>query len=116
SLFDRDNKTRNKAAMQTMMYGLLYQESQGGLVHHPLKPAIFNLKDIFNPNFNPYLMMGPARKPKVEIDIYQEFHATFLEELESCLTEIFHPDVPFDQTNEEEKCIMCPFKEICAIH
>lgn len=116
SLFDRDNKSRNRAAMQTMMYGLLYQESQGGRVHHPLKPAIFNLKDIFSQDFSPYLMMGPPRKPKVEIEIYQEYQEAFRAELEKCLTEIFHPEVPFDQTKEEDKCLLCPFKEICATH
>src|SRR5690606_30108715 len=56
SLFDRSNKQRNKAAMQTMMYGLLYKASQGGTVAYPLKPAVFNLKDIFAEDFNPYLV------------------------------------------------------------
>ena len=61
-------------------------------------------------------MMGPARKPKVEIGIYQEYQEAFSAELEKCVTEIFHPEVPFDQTKEEDKCLLCPFKEICAIH
>ncbi|MEX2593355.1 MAG: PD-(D/E)XK nuclease family protein [Anditalea sp.] len=114
SLFDRDNKSRNKAAMQTMMYGLLYQETSGGKVSNPLKPAVFNLKDIFNEEFSPYLQMGVSRRPKEEIASYQEYEEQFLSALEDCLSELFDPDIPFDQTEEEEKCEQCPFKAICA--
>ena len=113
SLFDRNNKQRNKAAMQTMMYGLLYQASQGGSISRPLKPAVFNLKDIFNEAFSPYLMIG-QRSHKEEVGSYQEHEAEFIEALEACLTEIFHPDVPFDQTTDELKCNNCPYKMICA--
>jgi hypothetical protein len=114
SLFDRDNKSRNKAAMQTMMYGLLYQETSGGKISNPLKPAVFNLKDIFDEDFSPYLMMGFPRKHKEEINCYQEFEEPFLSALEEVLTEIFNPEIPFDQTEEEGKCQHCPFKEICS--
>jgi len=113
SLFDRTNKTRNKAAMQTMMYGLLYKETNGGQINTPLKPAVFNLKDIFNEEFNPYLQMG-TRGVRVEIQSYQEYEAEFLAALKSCLTEIFHPNVPFSQDEEEVKCGNCPYKEICS--
>ncbi len=46
SLFDRDNKNRNKAAMQTMFYGLIYQFEHSENTA-PLKPAIYNLKEVF---------------------------------------------------------------------
>ncbi len=113
SLFDRDNKQRNKAAMQTMMYGLLYKASYGAKLSSPLKPAVFNLKDIFNEEFNPYLIMG-TRTSKEEIGSYQEHESEFLDALGSCLGEIFHPDIPFDQTADDTKCVNCPYNAICA--
>src|SRR5690606_10335437 len=61
SLFDRENKTRNKAALQTMMYGLLYLETNPQNVPYPLKPAVFNLKSIFEEDFDPSLQMGSGR-------------------------------------------------------
>ena len=112
SLFDRNNKTRNKAAMQTLMYGLLYKETNNGTISSPLKPAVFNLKDIFNEDFNPYLQMG-SRGVKVEIQSYQEYEDEYLDALKGCITEIFHPDVPFSQNEEEIKCGNCPYTEIC---
>ena len=114
SLFDRDNKTRNKAALQTMMYGLLYLETNSGEVPYPLKPAVFNLKNIFEEDFDPSLQMGSGRGMKVEITSYQEYEEEFLERLQTCLSEIFDPLVPFDQTEDEEKCTRCPFQNICA--
>jgi hypothetical protein len=113
SLFDRNNKQRNKAAMQTMMYGLLYKASYEGVLNHPLKPAVFNLKDIFNEEFNPYLIMG-VRNSKQEINSYQEYESEFVAALGACLSEIFHPDVPFDQTEDEAVCNYCPYKSICS--
>lgn len=114
SLFDRNNKTRNKAAMQTMMYGLLFQQSGGGSSGHSLKPAIFNLKDIFHDDFNPYLQMKLSRNNKEEVDNYLDLEEEFISELMACLREIFHPEVPFDQTEDDDKCLYCPFNEICS--
>jgi ATP-dependent exoDNAse (exonuclease V) beta subunit len=54
SLFDRDSKDRNKAAMQTFFYGLLYEANFPDNQFF-LKPAIFNLREIFKEDFNPYL-------------------------------------------------------------
>ena len=113
SLFGRNNKQRNKAAMQTMLYGLLYKAHQEGEAGPPLKPAVFNLKDIFNEEFSPYLMMG-QRGNKVEVNSYQEYEREFVEALKGCLTEIFHPDLPFEQTADVSKCSYCPYKNLCV--
>lgn len=113
SLFDRNNKTRNKAAMQTMMYGLLYKDTHGVNASDPLKPAVFNLKDIFNEEFNPYLIIG-IKNTKKEVRSYQDYEIEFVEALKACLTEIFHPDIPFDQTEDESKCGNCPYHGICV--
>ena len=114
SLFDRENRTRNKAAMQTMMYGLLYLETNSRNVPYPLKPAVFNLKSIFEEDFDPSLQMGSGRGPKLEITSYQEYEDEFVAALQACLSEIFDPLVPFDQTEDEEKCKWCPFQNICS--
>src|SRR5690606_1074233 len=77
SLFDRENKSRNKAGMQTMMYGLLFLDSYEGHLSGPLKPAIFNLKDIFNVDFSPYLMMGASGKSKAEVQNFLDHELSF---------------------------------------
>ncbi len=108
SFFDRDNKKRNKAAMQTMLYAKLFQ-SENPAIRKPLKPGIFNIKEIYDPNFNPFLILD-----KEEIQDYREFAETFENGLSELIGEIFDPNKPFDQTEDLEKCTYCPYREICG--
>jgi len=114
SLFDREAASRNKAAMQTLLYGFLYQATFPGN-NLKLKPAIFNLREIFKDDFNPYLKHKPEQyKPGVELEDYRDFQEEFTEGLTGLLEEIYDPAVPFDQTSDLIKCKVCTFREICG--
>lgn len=113
SLFDRESTKRNKAAMQTLFYGLIYQAS------HPentamLKPAIFNLREIFSEDFNPYLQLREPRKQGKELNDYREYKEEYEAELKGLLEEMYDPETPFSQTEDLKKCEYCPYKEICG--
>ncbi len=112
SLFDRTIKDRNKAAMQTMLYGWLYQSKfpDNQLV---LKPAIFNLKEIFEEDFNPYLEMKED-KISEEVNAYQDYQANFEQHFRGLVEEMFGSEQAFDQTDDVNKCSYCPYKEICG--
>ncbi|WP_114748923.1 PD-(D/E)XK nuclease family protein [Pleomorphovibrio marinus] len=112
-LFDRDIKNRNKAAMQTLFYGLLYQYSHPEN-ELPLKPAIFNLKELFNPNFSPYLEKKESRKDGVLVEDYSDYSLEVEEVLREVLEELFDTKVPFDQTDDLERCKWCAYKELCG--
>jgi hypothetical protein len=112
SLFERESKKRNKAAMQTMFYGLIYQAT------HPensamLKPAIFNLKEMFSDDFNPYLHRKEGRNP-FEVNDYREYHQEYEAGLKGLLEELYDSSIPFDQTTDLKKCEYCPYKELCG--
>ncbi|MDN3668043.1 PD-(D/E)XK nuclease family protein [Echinicola jeungdonensis] len=113
SLFERENKNRNKAAMQTMIYGLLYKAKfpDNQLA---LKPAIYNLREIFGDDFNPYLQLKPEKGPKVEVNDYRDYEVDFERGLKRLFEEIFDPEQPFDQTDDLDKCNYCPYKDICG--
>jgi ATP-dependent exoDNAse (exonuclease V) beta subunit len=113
SLFDRDHKSRNKAAMQTMFYGLIYQETHPENTA-PLKPAIFNLKEIFAEDFNPYLQLREPRKSGIELTDYRDHQEEYVAGLKGLLEEMYNPGVPFSQTDDLKKCEYCPYKEICG--
>ncbi|SFT86427.1 PD-(D/E)XK nuclease superfamily protein [Algoriphagus locisalis] len=108
AFFDRDDKKRNKAAMQTMLYAKLFQ-AENPTIRKPLKPGIFNIKEIYDPNFNPFLILD-----KEEIQDYREFAETFESELSGLIGEIYDLEKPFDQTTDLKKCEYCPYKEICG--
>jgi len=108
SLFNRVVNDRNKAAMQTLLYAYFYQQSHPDN-QLPLKPGSFNIKEIYDPQFNPFLQMG-----KEEITDYREFSEEFESGLSKLLGEILNPSVPFDQVEDEKKCRYCAYKEICG--
>jgi len=113
SLFDRSVKKRNKAAMQTLYYGLLYQSMypENDL---PLKPAIFNFKEIFKEEFNPYLQAKGPEKQIEEVNDYRDYLEAYEQSLNDLLVDLFDEAVPFSQTDDMDKCKNCPFKEICG--
>lgn len=113
SLFNRDDDKRNKAAMQTMFYGLIYQATHPQNTA-PLKPAIFNLKEIFSDDFNPYLQLREPRKPGIELTDYRDYQEEYTAGLKGLLEELYDQGVPFSQTNDLKKCEYCPYKEICG--
>ncbi|MHA7128144.1 PD-(D/E)XK nuclease family protein [Algoriphagus namhaensis] len=113
SLFDRDHKSRNKAAMQTMFYGLIYQATHPENTL-PLKPAIFNLREIFGDDFNPYLQKKQPYRPGIEVEDYREYELDYREGLTTLLEEIYNPTISFDQTEDLKKCAYCPYQEICG--
>ena len=113
SLFDRDDNNRNKAAMQTLFYGFLYQ-----FLHpensRPLKPALFNFKEIFKDDFNPYLQQKNSRSNKTEVQDYADYQTSYESGLKNLLEEVYNPEVPFTQTEELKKCTYCAYTEICG--
>ncbi|MDN3689239.1 PD-(D/E)XK nuclease family protein [Cyclobacterium jeungdonense] len=113
SLFDREDKSRNKAVMQTLFYGLLY-EARHPDNKSPLKPALYSLRDIFQEPFSPYLqeVLGPGKKQ--EVHDFADYRDDFVGQLTQLLEEIVNPGQNFDQTDDLEKCRLCPFSEICS--
>jgi hypothetical protein len=113
SLFNRDDTKRNKAAMQTMFYGLIYQATHPENTA-PLKPAIINLKEIFSEDFNPYLQFKEPYKPGIELNDYREHAADYELGLKGLLEEMYNPEIPFSQTDDMKKCEYCPYREMCG--
>lgn len=113
SLFDRGEEKRNKAAFQTLFYGLLYQTTHPENTF-PLKPALFNFRQIFEENFNPYLQLKIGRAQYEEVQDYSGFSQAYEIGLRETLEELFDPSVPFSQTEIVKKCEYCPYQVICG--
>jgi ATP-dependent helicase/DNAse subunit B len=106
SLFFRDGK-RNKAALQTMLYALLYK-TNGAQADQKIIPGLINRNNLFDDTFNFGLKMDGEYLKDVT-SLLPEFESHLLELME----EIFNPDLNFTQTHREETCKLCPYKEIC---
>ena len=106
SLFDRDDKRRNKAAMQAMFYAFLYEPR--ATPDEKITPGLVNAKELFAEHFDPRLILG-----KHPIDDYQPYAAEFTQALTGLLAELYDPAVPFTQTEDLKKCDYCPFVRLC---
>lgn len=112
SLFDRENKTRNKAVFQTFFYGLLYLASPKANQSSPIQASLFNIRDLFKEDFSPLIQQKIGRSNEDVSDI-RIFLDAFKSELKILLEEIYDPDISFSQTDDTKKCGYCPYAGIC---
>jgi len=115
SLFDRDNKKRNKAALQTLLYGLLYARNQWGKEDQPITSGLYNVKEMFSDRFSELLHMQASEgKSKYQpVEDIRSLLPVVEELLQATLQELFDPAVPFDQTDNLDICRTCPYAGIC---
>ncbi len=104
--FDHAAADHRKAVAQILLYCYASNIKKNSNV--PLKPYIYNLRKI--------LSSGP-----LEIKINRrvvEDHRTVMDEfvplLFGTIEEIFNPDIPFVQTDNEATCKFCGFKTMCG--
>ena len=108
SLFDSDNKTRNKAAFQTLVYSYILQKNQPEL--NNIHPGIYSLRGIFDENFNPSLCSKENGNLPVDfLPISDQFEGL----LKQLIEEIFNSEIPFIQTTNQDHCKYCPYRQIC---
>ena len=112
SLFDTENNKRNKAAFQTLLYCFLFEKSVEHKTGEPLKPGIYQIKKLFDENFDYTIGFGEDRK-KTKIDDYLMVKEPFIAALQKILEDIFSPDRPFVQTKNPDMCKTCPYAQIC---
>jgi hypothetical protein len=132
ALFDDSNASNNGAILQLMIYCLwfeYYQKNSHGEILKDtdigIKPMIYKLRTINTEGIGNI----KVNKPKLEDakKTYKEDllnYKDFLEDTDNglgfktlfhkLLTDLFDPNVPFKQTENEAKCKYCKFKVICG--
>jgi hypothetical protein len=111
SLFDRENDRRNKAAMQTMLYSLLYlnvnPQEEARVI-----PGLYNSRELFSAGFDVLLEIKADRGYMPVRDI-RPFEEEYRVQLVKLLEEIFNPEIPFSQTDNLRKCDYCTYRGMC---
>jgi hypothetical protein len=108
-LFNRSHKKRPKAVMQVFLYAWLYKRKYKTT---DISPGIYYLRELFG-DFDPIVAMSSGRGKKEKVEDFNLFYTGFEQGLKDCLDEIFNLDKKFSQTEIEEHCTYCAFKEIC---
>ncbi len=112
SFKDRTNINKNKTVLQVFYYSYLYWKKFGD--EHIIEPGIFNSRDLFKADFNWRVVQKEPRKPGVHIRDFRPFAKEYEEFITEMLTDIYNPEIPFDQVEDEKVCEFCPYKGICG--
>jgi PD-(D/E)XK nuclease superfamily len=132
ALFDRTATRRNKAAFQTLFYAwLFWQQGQPHIAATSLAsghqasftegvksmPGLLNIRQIFDDNFDPrFSLRQLGSHTYIPIENIKDHQEEWEQGLRETLLELFDPAVPFAQTDDEIRCVSCPYRGICQRH
>lgn len=103
----RRERHDDDAVFQLMTYCTAYCDMTGKDV--AIKPAVYPFR----------ILAATGRIPDIEIDgtgidDYRQVALDFREALFAMISEIFDPEVPFDQADDISSCTFCPFLDMCG--
>lgn len=104
-LFDRETASKYKAILQTLIYAWIYNSQLKG--SSMITTGLYLARKIFDKDFVPSVMLN-----KHEIN-FQSVSENLTQKLKETIGEIFDPGIPFDQTEDIERCRICPYARIC---
>lgn len=109
---ENPNPTRNKAAFQTFLYGLIYKHAYPAF-NGKIEAGIIGVRELYQKKFT-YLLSGrPDGNKSYLIEDITPYLQSFEDKLQELLEEIFSFEGHFYQTEDVKKCRFCPFKELC---
>ncbi len=105
-LFDYTLKKRSKEILQASIYSvLILRELDEGV---SVKPVIYPTGKMRSKLFDP-----GVKHDKEFLDDIKSIEGALMSGLEGVLSEMFNPDIPFGQTDNEGNCEWCSFKDYC---
>jgi hypothetical protein len=112
SLTDRDDKDRNKAVFQTLLYALLIESIDGYSKEKPLQTGVITTRSLTDSIIK--ISDGADKSPKYyEVKDVREILPEFKSGLQELLAELFDPQQSWNQVEDPKKCEYCPYNVIC---
>lgn len=110
-VFDPANVGGSKHAdyyLQAMLYADIVRRHNNRQL--PISPALLFIQHAGKEGYDPTLYINKER-----IDDIKTYSDDYNKLLTEKITEIFNPDIPFTPTDDEKRCINCPYKELCGM-
>ena len=110
NLFGGSASQRVSNTINTLTYAMIatrkYQQD--------VQPALYYLREMNNSNYSPLLIEGKGRgKPIGPIVAYSDVAERFESYVIGTLAEMFNPQVPFCQAEDDKACSYCDYSKIC---
>jgi len=107
SLFEGEEKNRNDAVFQVLMYAMVYHKLNPG---SSILPALCFVRGSHAENFSYHIQYGEKKK---SLESFHEIENEFENLLRLKLARLFDPGEPFTQTKNRLICQTCPYAVIC---
>lgn len=102
------SSNRPNYVFQTFLYASIISHKRQCKV----APALLYIHKASSEEYEPVIEMGSARN-KMPVNDFSVYEQEFRRYLNNLLQEIFNPDIPFTQTEDEKRCTYCDFKQLC---
>lgn len=109
-LFAKPSKSnpRRKAILQLLLYCNAYAYENE--FRQPILPVIYSIR-----NIRKQMKTGMDLKcgGKIVAD-YRDINEGFMDRIKNIIVEILNPEIPFRQTDDQQICTRCPYREACG--
>lgn len=109
-VFDNSIYKNNGAILQMFIYCNFYSALTD--YNGAIQPILYKLMTLNTAGLEP-LTIGSDRKKQQILD-YRDFNDDFILHFHKCIEDMFNPEIPFRQTQNENHCQYCNFKNICG--
>ena len=106
NLFHGEGKDRQSNILQTLLYSMMLNRTRGCDV----LPSLYYVRQMHCEDYSPLLI---DRQNGVEGITYADYAEEFEQLLRETLEELYNPEIPFEQCEDEASCKYCDFKAIC---
>lgn len=106
-LFSDRKKDRNDAIFQLLFYSILLKEKFNQKII--INPGLMNIREMHNKNFSINLSINNHELKNIE-----PYLKDFEDSLIKTMNKIFDLDSPFTQTEDEDACLYCAYKNMCS--
>ncbi len=107
-LFDQGKFNRNSSILQVLLYSFIFSESTD---NNNIIPKLVFIRKLFNSD-NDNSIQIRNNKLYSNLEFYN-IKDQFKKNLQSIVAEIFNPQIPFKQAQDERLCRNCPYISIC---
>ena len=105
-IFTHDGKTMNYI-LQSMLYSIAAVDC--GISGDAI-PSLMYIHKKETANYKDFIV----KIDKKPISSINEYRDEFMQNLKSIINEIFNVNTPFSPTDDQDRCTLCPYKQICG--
>ena len=101
---ERDKRASH--IFQTFVYASIFSHVDNSGI--PIVPALLYMQDIGKENYSPVIIYE-----KDPVSDFRELNENFEELYIQKISNLFNPDIPFEQTAYDSNCSYCEFRDLC---